>query len=182
MGERCGCRGKGILKAEFQTRVSPWVKLHREIFWQNPKGTEMKARPGIYIANDIRPGGTARLAPARGRVRSAGPEPRFPAPVWRRAVQGDRLGVTWEQVPQESREGPVRPPSSSRRCGGEGSIGAGQTARERAGGARVDLRVQGGGRGGLRPGREGLARRSRSGREWKERPRSGLGKVASACG
>lgn len=62
MGESWGCKGKGILKAEFQTCVSPWVKLHREIFWQNTKGTEMKAQPRIYIANDICPGGTEELA------------------------------------------------------------------------------------------------------------------------
>lgn len=61
MGESGACRGKGILKAKFQTPVSPWVKLHREIFWQNTKGTEMKAEPRIYIANGICPGGTASV-------------------------------------------------------------------------------------------------------------------------
>lgn len=72
MGESRACRGKGILKAEFQMPVSPWVKLHREIFWQNTKGTEMKAQPRIYIANDIWPGGTAERAPKQGGVRGLG--------------------------------------------------------------------------------------------------------------
>lgn len=66
MGETRACRGKGILKAKFQTPVSPWVKLHREIFWQNTKGTEMKAEPRIYIANGICPGGTVEPAPEGG--------------------------------------------------------------------------------------------------------------------
>lgn len=91
MGESWGCRGKGILKAEFQTPVSPWVKLHREIFWQNTKGTEMKAQPRIYIANDICPGGTAQLAPEWG-VRSGGPTLTSPVPVWRLGRGGQAGG------------------------------------------------------------------------------------------
>lgn len=66
MGENRGGRGKGILKAEFQASVSLWGKLHREIVWQTTKGTEMKAQPRIYIANDICPGGTMR---ARSEIR-----------------------------------------------------------------------------------------------------------------
>lgn len=60
MGESWGGRGKGILKAEFQMCISTRGKLHTEIFWQNVKGTEMKAQPGICIANDICPGGAMR--------------------------------------------------------------------------------------------------------------------------
>lgn len=103
MGETWGCRGKGILKAEFQTPASPWVKLHREILWQNTKGTEMKAQPRIYIANDICPGGTAELALKQRRMRSGGPKPSFPVLVCWLEVQGDRLGITYAQVPRESR-------------------------------------------------------------------------------
>lgn len=76
MGESWPRTGKGILKAKFQTPVSPWVKLHREIFWQNTKGTEMKAEPRIYIANGICPGGTAERSRAEGGC-AGGPEPEF---------------------------------------------------------------------------------------------------------
>lgn len=94
MGESWGWRGKGILKAEFQTPVSPWVKLHREIFWQNTKGTKMKAQPRICIANDICLGGTAELALKQGCMLSGGPKPRFPGLVSWLEVHRDRPGVT----------------------------------------------------------------------------------------
>lgn len=101
MGESWGCRGKGILKAEFQTPVSPWVKLHREIFWQNTKGTEMKAQPRIYIANDICPGGTAPLALERGGVRSGVQRSHLQCQFG--GCRGGQAGVTCALVPRDSR-------------------------------------------------------------------------------
>lgn len=131
MGESRASAGKGILKAEFQTPVSPWVKLHREIFWQNTKGTEMKAEPRIYIANGICPGGTASV---RGGAALWGTKPAFPELAGAEQAQGGSPGL---RCCGELITAPQTPPASPGTL--RVLIRAGQTTQKWSGGAHVSL-------------------------------------------